>query len=49
MIRFRLSEDILLKISFLEGSLSDLSTFQSSLGFPVFSFSFPTTEFFFLF
>ena len=46
MIRFRLSQDILLN---LEGSPSEFSDFQSPLGFPIFSLSFPTTKFFFLF
>ena len=50
MIRFRLSQDILLKMSFfLEGSPSDFSDFQSSLGFPIFSLNFPTAKIFFLF
>ena len=34
--------------AFLEGRPKDFSDFQSSLGFPIFSFSFPTTNVFFL-
>ena len=32
----------------LEGSPKDFNDFQSSFGFPIFSFSFPTTKVFFL-
>ena len=31
-------------VAFLEGRLRDFRDFQSSLGFPIFSFSFPTTK-----
>ena len=34
--------------SCLEGSPKDFNDFQSSLGFPIFSFSFLTTKVFFL-
>ena len=34
---------------FIEGNPRDFSDFQSSLGFPILSLSFPTTKFFFLF
>ena len=49
MIRFCLFQYILLKMIFVDGSCCDFSDFQSSLGFAIFSLSFPTTKVFFLF
>ena len=49
MIMFYCSQDIVEDELFVEGSPSDFSDFQSSLGFPIVPLSFPTTKFFFLF
>ena len=50
MIMIRLFQDksLMVKLNCLEGSAKDFNDFQSSLGFPIFSFSFPTTKVFFL-
>ena len=49
MIMFHLFQDKSLTVKpFLEGRPKDFNDFQNSLGFPIFSFSFPTTKVFFL-